>query len=135
MRAQRLHRWLARHPRAVLALLLAFAVELVPSASGIVRHRHVGGGVAHTHAGRVLPASAAAARPTVPADGALAVGAASAADVHEHAQPPLVSVRSPLGPNAEPRILIASAPPMATALASSPARRIAQARAPPPSPA
>ena len=45
-------RWLRRHPRVLLAVLLAFGIELTPPPTGVVSHRHEHGS-AHMHAGRV----------------------------------------------------------------------------------
>jgi hypothetical protein len=133
--AQRLQRWLARHPRVILAVLLAFGVELAPPASGVVSHRHSGGGIAHTHAGRVRPASALRMPATAPADGGQAFTSAAAADAHEHVLQPLLLVPSALSPSAEPTDLVSVAPAIAVSAESAPARGIAQARAPPASPA
>jgi hypothetical protein len=122
-----LRRWLRLHPRLVLAVLLAFGVELVPP-SAVVSHRHDGGSVAHTHAGRIVaPGVEPTAKPGAP-DG---IRVASASDLHEHETQPFVGMAGPDAPLVGPVLRLAASPAALASPETSPATRPTQARAPP----
>ena len=90
-------RTLASCPRAVLVVLLAFAIELLPPPSVLVRHRHAGGRTAHVHAGRVAGSGHAVAADVVertPSSGA-ALAPVGSADLHAHHVPPAVVAALP----------------------------------------
>lgn len=122
-----LRRWLRLHPRLVLAVLLAFGVELVPP-TAVVRHRHDAGSVAHTHGGRI--AGSGVQVPAVPGarDG---IRVAAASDLHEHETQPFVAMAGPEAPLGGPGLRVAAAPAAMAAHAISAAPRPTQARAPP----
>jgi hypothetical protein len=127
----RVRRLFADHPRLVLAVLLAFAVEVMPPPSVGVSHRHAGGGdAAHAHGGRIVDALGARADATAPAQGSGLVSA-RARDLHRHSVQPLVALRGPVAPAIGPPVLV-SAVTSTPACAEIPAaQRAAQARAPP----
>ena len=120
-----LRRWLRFHPRLVLAVLLAFGVELIPP-SAVVRHRHDGGSVAHTHTGRIAATGAKLA-----ADVGAGIGLASANDSHAHETQPFVGMAGPDMPLGGPVLRVAAAPASIASRAISAAPRPTQARAPP----
>lgn len=123
----RLRRWLRSHPRLVLAVLLAFGVELVPP-SVVVSHRHGGGGVGHTHAGRI---SGSVVKRTAEPGARDGITVASATDRHEHETPPFVGMAGPDAPLPGPVFLVAAAPGSVVASEIPTASRSTQARAPP----
>jgi hypothetical protein len=123
-------RALAAHPRAVLAVLLAFAIQILPLSAGIVSHRHAGGGASHAHVGRI-------------AGGAPRVGAASvevsrvgiehapARDLHHHVVQPTLVGGDAGGVTRDPTIIVGAVAPRVPALHVSASSRPGHARAPP----
>lgn len=122
-----LRRWLRFHPRLVLAVLLAFGVELIPP-SAVVTHRHDGGGVAHTHAGRIAGTGAKLTAESCARDG---IRVASASDLHEHGTQPFVGMAAPDAPLGGPGLRVAAVPAATAGREISAAARGTQARAPP----
>lgn len=90
MRTARFRRALDAHPRALLVVLLAFAIEMVPPAA-VVEHRHAHGDAPHVHVGRIVTAGRRVA--TAPAEREAPVAGlhASADDgSHRHLGTPVV---------------------------------------------
>ena len=125
--APRVRRWLSRHPRVVVAVLLAFAVELLPPASGVVRHRHEDGRAPHIHGGR-MPGTAAVGVPPVERDAPMI---ASGSGLHGHEVHPMASIAGPTPPAQGPALLIAAVEPGEPLLRLALASRPSRARAPP----
>lgn len=123
-----LRRWLCGHPRLVLAVLLAFGVELAPLPSAVVSHRHDGGGVAHTHAGRIAGFGGTLAAEASPRDG---TRVASATDLHEHETQPFIGVAPPNAPRGVPALRVTAAKGSIASGELPAASRSTQARAPP----
>ncbi|MCC6846862.1 MAG: hypothetical protein IT294_00065 [Deltaproteobacteria bacterium] len=128
-----LRRLLAFHPRAMLVVLLALAIELVPPPAALVRHRHVGGDAAHVHAGRLTGVAHAdrAADEGRGARAGAAVASAGPADLHAHLAPPaIVAALAAIVPPA-PALVVAPAPLDLPPRTPPAAVRSTQARAPP----
>ncbi len=126
--AARSRRWLQRHPRLVLAVLLAFGVELAPPPSAVASHRHDGGGVTHTHAGRIAGSPASLAGDPSPRNG---IRTASASDLHEHETLPFLGLGAPDAPLSGPVVRVFAAPAAVACGELSVSSRPSQARAPP----
>jgi hypothetical protein len=124
----RARRWLGGHPRLVLAVLLAFGVALAPPPAGVVSHRHDGGGVAHTHAGRIAGGEGTIATDRADGDG---IRVAAASDLHEHAIHLFLGLAPPEGPLAGPVLRVTAAPGSIVAGETPAASRPSRARAPP----
>jgi hypothetical protein len=124
-----LRRGLRAQPRWMLAVLLAFAIETLPPPSALVSHRHSAGSLAHSHAGPI-------ARTTLDEGATPPVGAglarAADSDLHHHVVHPVIAMRGPAVPAADPAFLVSvlfvPTPPATSAAALHPG----QARAPPP---
>jgi hypothetical protein len=80
---------LAAEPRWIIAVLLAFALETLPSAA-LVTHRHAAGDVGHDHVGPRVRGAAAPVR--TESDG---LTRAPARDLHRHLSHLLTAVRPP----------------------------------------
>jgi hypothetical protein len=118
----------------ILAILLAFGIEMLPPGSVLMSHHHAGGAAAHVHAGRILgaaPGAAARVADQAAYAGDAGLQRAAARDLHQHVAQPLVCMQGPAGLPSGPALLV-TALPGAVAPAEIPARRRAgQARAPP----
>ena len=128
----RFRRSLASHPRVVLAVLLAFGIEIVPPPAGLVSHRHASDGAHHTHAGRIVGAAQLETR-TAAADasGRDQIRPATTRDLHAHHVHPFVALRAPVAPPLGPTLLAFSVSFVPALADSSAASRATQARAPP----
>jgi hypothetical protein len=122
-----LRRWLRLHPRLVLAVLLAFGVELVPP-SAVVRHRHDGGGITHSHAGRIVGSGATLAAEAGTSDD---LRVASATDLHAHETQPFVAMAGPDASLGGPVLQVTAASGSIASGEIPAASRPTQARAPP----
>jgi hypothetical protein len=127
-------RSLAAKPRAMLVVLLALAIELVPPPSLLVRHRHAGGDAAHVHAGRI--AGVAGDRvdtdaTRTPLTGSALAHAASP-DLHAHFAPPAVVAALPSILPPAPAVVGSPLPLFAPSSAPFVVGRPTRARAPPP---
>ncbi|MCC6382270.1 MAG: hypothetical protein IT304_07160 [Dehalococcoidia bacterium] len=128
-------RALTSHPRALLVVLLAFAIELLSPPSALVRHRHAGGDAPHVHAGRV----AGVASPEAADDDAMraplagpALAHAGPPDLHAHLAPPAVVAALPAIVPPAPALVVAPLPVVAPSGEMPAAARSRRARAPPP---
>ncbi len=130
MRLARARRALAGRPRVILALLLAFAVEILPASSGLVSHHHTGGAVGHHHGGRVVGGTPVRVADVSPVGGS-ELQSAPARDLHAHRVQPVVGLRAPHVAATGPTLLVSdvsSSPALAETAAI---RGAAQARGPP----
>ena len=93
-------RWLRRRPRLLLAVLLAFGIQIAPPPSSVVSHAHADGGVAHTHAGRII-VGAAVRGSECGRDG---LSTAPGRNLHEHGVQPLAGLAAPSGPSSGPSL-------------------------------
>ena len=107
MRLGALHRTCAVHPRAVLVVLLAFAIEIVPVPSAVVRHRHAHDDAPHVHAGRIGGTVVCARAPGVRhRDAGGGVHAAPGSRLHpHHAAPVVVGALPEIVPLDPPRLV------------------------------
>jgi hypothetical protein len=118
---------LSMHPRVMLVVLLALGLEMMPSAAGLVSHRHAGGDVAHTHAGPIDGVASARA-----AHGAEdGFHRAPSRDLHQHLVQPALALKdsAPLPPG--PALLTTDLPASAAPAEIPAAQRAGQARSPP----
>lgn len=92
--------WLRHRPRLLLAVLLAFGIQIAPPPSSVVSHTHADGGVAHTHAGRII-GGAAVRSGDCEGDG---LGTAPGRNLHEHGVQPLAGLAAPSGPPPGPAL-------------------------------
>jgi len=128
-----LRRLLTFHPRAVLVVLLALAIELVPPPSLVVRHRHAGGGTAHVHAGPVAgvvrdaPGDDAIRTPLA-GPGLVSAGASA---LHTHLAPPAVVAALPSVVPPAPALVVSPLPLAVSLPAPVLVSRATRARAPP----
>jgi hypothetical protein len=123
-------RALAAHPRCLLAVLLAFGLEILPPSVTVVSHRHAGGDVPHVHAGSAAAASHgdAAIGETARGDG---LRHSPARDLHQHVVQPVV-VAAGLTVAAPAPLIVATAVPAVIDLHPIvPAMPAGHARAPP----
>jgi hypothetical protein len=127
----RLRGALSAHPRSILAVLLAFAIEVLPLGSGVVSHRHAGGVFPLAQAAPIAGVAAAA----TPGDGegtfVVRVERAPARDLHRHVVPLLVAMRGPATVPPGPALFTTNLPAAPVPAEISAARRVGQARAPP----
>ena len=121
-----MRRALAAEPRWIVAILLAFAIQMVPAAA-VVSHRHAEGDVAHSHVGPIHGAGAAAVRPH--ADG---LTRAPARDLHQHVSHPVVVTAGPDVADATPALFTARVVALPPLGVRSAVPRAGLARAPPP---
>ena len=121
-----LRRALAAEPRWMIAILLAFAIEMVPVAA-VVSHRHAEGDVAHSHVGPIHGAAAASVRPH--ADG---LTRTPARDLHQHVAHPVVVTGGPDVADATPTLFTARLVVLPPLGARPSVRAAGLARAPPP---
>lgn len=132
MRVAVLRRWLRASPRALLVVLLAFAIEIVPAPSALVQHRHTHGDAVHVHVGRI-GGGYSLATSTDGADAPHADGlyAATASGVHRHFASPVVVGAMPAIAPLVPGGLVVPLPPLVAVDVLAVAVRPGHARAPP----
>lgn len=103
MRLRESRRALAQHPRAVLAVLLAFAIQILPL-PGVVSHRHAGGAAGHTHVGRIAGATP---RVGMLEDGArVHLQSAPARGLHHHVVQPTTAAPTTIEPPHGPVLVV-----------------------------
>jgi hypothetical protein len=129
MTVRAMRRVLTAEPRWIIALLLAFGLEMLPTAASVVRHRHPGGGAAHVHAHRIAGTSHVRAVDDT-AHGA-GVHHAPARDVHQHVVQPVVGAAGVTVGAPAPTVLATALVPLAVCDPIVPALPAGHARAPP----
>ncbi len=121
---------LGNHPRLLVAVLLAFALELVGAGPGVISHRHAGGDVVHSHA-TLHPGPAAALAPIGHVAAVAAIGNAAGLDLHQHLMQPMVAVRGAEPAAHGPVVLVTLMLLAAARWACAPALHPGRARSPP----